>query len=393
MGKQVNGNFGQEEPGVLLLGRNVCEVNPVFRETEVDHQRGAPHMSQRLQRVLKLWIAVVLLLALSARGETLRLVLNPYEGVDWTAWQQLKANFHAHTTESDGSASPDRMIDEYLRHGYSVLAITDHNRCTWPWKKWGRNARDLGMIAIAGNELSRHHHTLSLFIEFETSSENLEQSLKEVANAGGVAILAHPGRYWKPQDDGRLPKTVLERYRMLFAEHPVLLGMEVINADNRYPHDVLLWDGLLGSSMPARPIWGFANDDAHSRSAVGLNWSAIWVPEPKEHSVREALQLGRFFFASVTTRERRLRDPAQVPTVEAVLHDPDRGIITIRARCGSESLPEEACRWVANGEVVHVGRSFPYGSAKEVISYVRAELQGPGGTTFTQPFGFVVEKP
>ena len=345
------------------------------------------------KRFLRLWIAIVLLLALPARGESLRLVLNPYEKVDWGSWQPVKANFHTHTTESDGSASPDRMIDEYHRHGYRVLAITDHNRCTWPWEKWGRNARELGMLAIPGNELSRHHHTLCLFVNFETDSENLEESLKQVAKAGGVAILAHPGRYWKPDQEGKLPNGILERYRKLFEEHRVLIGMEVINADNRYPHDVLLWDSLLGSLMPSRPVWGFANDDAHSRSAAGLNWSMIWVPKLTEESLRESLESGCFSFGSVTTRDRRARDPARVPIVESVIHDPERGTITIQAKCGSEPLPDKACRWVVNGEVVHVGLSFPYRSAKEGIRYVRAELEGPGGTAFTQPFGFLVDKP
>ncbi len=129
------------------------------------------------------------------------------------------------------------MIDQYRRLGYQILALTDHNLCTWPWEKWDRNPQALGMLAVPGNELSRHHHTLSLFCKLETSSEDLEQSLKEVAAAGGVAVLAHPGRYWKPEGEGQLPGQVLSRYRQLFVQHPTLLGMEVFNADDRYPHD------------------------------------------------------------------------------------------------------------------------------------------------------------
>jgi len=38
-----------------------------------------------------------------------------------------KANLHCHTTCSDGKLSPEQVKDLYKRHGYSVIAYTDHN--------------------------------------------------------------------------------------------------------------------------------------------------------------------------------------------------------------------------------------------------------------------------
>ena len=40
--------------------------------------------------------------------------------------KQYKANLHCHSTLSDGKCSPEELKEMYKRHGYSVLAITDH---------------------------------------------------------------------------------------------------------------------------------------------------------------------------------------------------------------------------------------------------------------------------
>ena len=39
---------------------------------------------------------------------------------------QYKANLHCHSTLSDGGMTPDELKSAYRDHGYSVLAITDH---------------------------------------------------------------------------------------------------------------------------------------------------------------------------------------------------------------------------------------------------------------------------
>lgn len=38
-----------------------------------------------------------------------------------------RANLHSHSTLSDGYWPPERLKTEYKRHGYSILAISDHN--------------------------------------------------------------------------------------------------------------------------------------------------------------------------------------------------------------------------------------------------------------------------
>ena len=42
--------------------------------------------------------------------------------------KQFKANLHCHTTLSDGRLTPEMIKEEYKKRGYSVIAITDHER-------------------------------------------------------------------------------------------------------------------------------------------------------------------------------------------------------------------------------------------------------------------------
>ena len=40
--------------------------------------------------------------------------------------KQYKANLHCHSTISDGKKTPKELKEMYKSHGYSILAITDH---------------------------------------------------------------------------------------------------------------------------------------------------------------------------------------------------------------------------------------------------------------------------
>lgn len=115
------------------------------------------------------WAFAVVLLVFCSQGLAQpTLVYDPYEGIDWSSVQQLRTNLHTHTTQSDGALEPGVTIDKYHDQDYDILAITDHNVWTYPWTDFGRDPQKLGMIAVEGNELSRHHHTLGLFANLIT---------------------------------------------------------------------------------------------------------------------------------------------------------------------------------------------------------------------------------
>jgi len=61
---------------------------------------------------------------------------------------QHKANLHCHTTLSDGRISPEEMRSAYKRHGYRVMAFTDHEYIVNH-----QEFNDSDFIAITGYEI------------------------------------------------------------------------------------------------------------------------------------------------------------------------------------------------------------------------------------------------
>ena len=558
------------------------------------------------------------------------LAVNPYADVDWARFKQIKVNLHTHTTESDGRLSPAQVVDEYRARGYHGLALTDHNRNTWPWTAFDRDPEAVGMLAIAGNELSRHHHALSLFSSYETPESDLDAVLKGVANADGLAILCHPAMHWVPQHsvasglsvpltpplrriakgdftvetwfrttnagrsilmgnysggyrgalnlelhtdnrvrvyvqpadgatvdlnvsastlgidtrdgqwhhlagirraeevllylDGRLAgqraddagtyelqgdryfigrdsrtgSTVLngdlcrvrlwrralsheelaavvsgdaispdgllaqyaspiasgsaqaaypdtsgnpdgpldaeadgiapevisdgpdvldsdagwaaalrftpagfptsvsdeafEWYLDVFRRHRELVGIEVLNRtrpDREYPLDRELWDRLLATLMPHRPVWGVAVDDMHGMQHMGGDWVVLLAPQAGERMARRSLSTGRYYFASTRLHDPSVASVEGTPRIERIVHDEPTGRIVVTATVTGEPVPDSACVWISDGRIVHTGLALPYRTVAGIGTYVRAEITGAGGTAFTNPFGLL----
>ena len=325
------------------------------------------------------------------KAQQKKIVNNPYEGVNFVA-NHYKANFHAHTTNSDGAEAPEVVVQAYHADGYRILASTDHNHVTWPWIDFGIDARELEMLPVPGNELSRHHHNLSLFNlypfpERERSTRNLRTSLQEVTENGGINILAHPGRYWEPHEE-EVPEDVASDYIEHFTEFEFLIGMEVYNQEDRYPWDRKLWDALLEEMMPDRPIWGFANDDSHELKHIGLNQNRFPLNELTESAVRKAMIEGRFYFSSVTTHPGNLRDSDEVPKLTRVHYDKKNNKLTLEAESNGAALEGSRFSWFSNkGKKIASGKTIDLDKTEGLTTYLRAEIRGDGGTTYTQPFG------
>ncbi len=341
-----------------------------------------------------------------AGAEQMILVVNPYEGIAWAEIQQYKGNLHTHTTQSDGQFEPARVMDMYRDHGYSILALTDHNKCTWPWEKFERLPGNLGMTALPGNELSRHHHTLSLFCEYETEAEDLDAAIAGVADAGGVAILCHPAMHWEPEYSdasrlrrfldasvrpGEIPAEVLEKYIALFTRYPHLVATEISNASEplyRYPLDRMLWDRLLGELMPDRPIWGVNTDDMHSKDHFGSDYVMFLSASREAQAIREALVQGAFYFATRRVPETGPQSNADPPSITSINHDKAAHTLEVHSSVDGISLPDSAYAWISGGEVIHTGPQLAYHAVSMPAPYVRVEIVAEGGTTFTNPFGF-----
>jgi hypothetical protein len=111
----------------------------------------------------------------------------------------LKANLHAHTTESDGRLSPPEHAIHYRRQGYQVLAITDHSKVT-PCSQF--SAHDFvcfeGIeLGVGRSESGGTFHIVGLDVPPEVADaprDHPQATLDAIAEAGGIGFVAHP--YW-----------------------------------------------------------------------------------------------------------------------------------------------------------------------------------------------------
>ena len=341
-------------------------------------------------------------------------IINPYAEVNWETYGKHKANLHTHTVRSkvrddgsvifnhgliqapdgtilrgpqtrnakrqhpdfreatgrpggsDGWITPTRIIDTYRGLGYTILALTDHDRVTWPWQDYGRDPEALGMLAVQGSEPSQHHHMGSYFNDYNGRFKNLEQSIQAVGERNGLAVIFHPGRYGGSAD----------RYVNLFEKYDHLVGIEVYNQRDRYSQDRELWDRILTRLMPQRPVWGMANDDAHIGAHIGNSWQVFLLPELTEEALRHAMRNGHSFFSNVRGgHPKDGSDPA--PLIESIRVDKGAARITIQAS-GYERV-----EWISAGRVIADGSVL---DANGLQGYVRAVLIGGAGRTYTQPF-------
>jgi hypothetical protein len=291
---------------------------------------------------------------------------NPYDGVEWETATARKGNFHTHSTQSDGALDPEDVIDTYASYGYSVLALTDHNTVTYPWSTYGRDPATVGVVDIQGNELSSGHHIVSLFSGYASTSSDETTLLTGVGAAGGLAFIAHPGRYSYDA------QWYVDHY--LAQSHCV--GQEIYNQGDRYPNDRELWDEVLTILMPDRPVWGFSNDDAHLLSHMGRNRTYFPITgDLTQTAVSNALVSGCFFATYSTS------PTYEPPMVTGLEVDEMTGVITLTA------TNYTSVRWISGGIEVATGESIDLSATSAAVDYVRAELHGSEGSTYLNPFG------
>lgn len=314
----------------------------------------------------------------------MRVISNPYEGIDWETTLQLKSSLHVHTAnstiehgpEEGTTVTPAEQISRYEELGYDVLAITDHDYVTYPWSDYGKS--ESKMLAIKGNELSKNDNLcvyysdwLDLPGEGPATTVGFWESIEAVGRDGGIIYLAHPMR------SGDICRA--EFSAEVFRKHPHVVGMEVLNVGQfERNNSIELWDSLLSTLMPERSVWGSSSDDAHSTRKAGFGWTTLLATERTDEAVREALTNGKSLFSTPKMVENPIGNP---PTVKSITLSSEATTITI------EATDCERIEWTSMGEVVAEGKCIDLTTTKGVEKYLRATLYGPGGVTFTQAWG------
>ena len=106
-----------------------------------------------------------------------------------------RANFHLHTTRSDGRRTPEEAAKLYKSMGYDILAITDHRKVT------EINPPE-GLLLMPGIELdfmlkTQAVHLLGIGVSGRIIHRwqpmgTPQQAIDDIRACGGRAILAHP---------------------------------------------------------------------------------------------------------------------------------------------------------------------------------------------------------
>lgn len=195
----------------------------------------------------------------------------------------LKGNLHTHTTNSDGPHSPQDTIDAYAARGYGFLMLSDHDQFTDPAALDAR-----GMALIPGNEITADGpHLLHVNARSRLAPNPDRQAVIDAVNAdGGFVIFNHPN--WE-ESFNHCPQEKLEAWQGY-------AGIEIYNGVVSWlpgtPLATDRWDRLLGQG---RRLWGYAHDDNHKASDLGIAWNVVQAEPGDLAGVIDALRNGRFY--------------------------------------------------------------------------------------------------
>ena len=286
--------------------------------------------------------------------------------------------------------------------------------------------------AIENNPTSLNNaHVNSWFVDYGHGlvggTSDYETPIKAVDELGGLSVINHPGEYTNARDEKYTADAYDESYdyyitkfENLLLEYPSCLGIDINSkGDSRTRFDRKLWGIMLMDLAPAgRNVVAIATSDAHSTGAAYTGYTRMLMPENTSANLKDCMSKGAFFPASrclgnhdelviyadyllengsvaaKAAMEDVLARQAEdynakyeadyvtdAPFVNKVTVDDDADTIAL------DVSGEWCVRWIANGKTIAWGDEIALDDYSEDIgSYVRAEIFGEGGITYTQAF-------
>jgi len=119
----------------------------------------------------------------------------------------LAADFHVHAFPGDGALALWALRRHAERAGLHVFTLSNHNQVFTARLTQSLSARSDGPLVIAGEEITAdRYHVIAAGIEERVDwNQPAADAIRDVQAQGGVAIAAHPSRFfWAGWDDEAL---------------------------------------------------------------------------------------------------------------------------------------------------------------------------------------------
>ncbi len=205
---------------------------------------------------------------------------NPYQ----VPGRWYKGEFHIHTTNSDGSFSPEKTVAAYVKKGFKVIGVSDHYFVTQvPQSKFP------GVLFIPTAEIAEPHLLhIGCKTKGELPQESYRQSIARIRRDKGFAVINHP--HWSNLCTCELKKFASFADAMEIYNH-------VCEVENASGYSVERWDMLLKKGLK---IWGFANDDDHFRNGFadfGGGFVVIKAKALTQEAILSSLSRGSFYIS------------------------------------------------------------------------------------------------
>ena len=355
---------------------------------------------------------------------------SPYQDLNWPEIGHYDSEFHTHPGLGDEQYDPHQTVDRYHAEGYKILVLAGHDydipddymNSIYPWTKLAeiyenikhvrnptednktyeeianepyqnRDPVKLGMVSVEGNEVSGPHHMVSLFNSLTNGAATETATLRIIEESGGIVYFAHPGRYVE-----RWGLTAYW-YADLYLRFDALIGQAVFNREDTYPNDREFYDKIVHILGHDRPVWLYGEDDMHQETTLGWNRDVILLENFRPGSMHPDIPDGSApdVFTALKNGYSYLWKPSQQYNKRAFnIIDVKVSDNEIEIKIDNQSQVNEI-RWRTHNpdmdltETIHYGYKVSTKNLPQYSKFVRAEIQGPAGTIYTQPF-YIKEK-
>ncbi len=290
-----------------------------------------------------------------------------------------KGNLHTHTTESDGDADPEFVVNWFMEHGYDFLVLSDHNHRTIL-----DHEVEGGPLMVPGEEVSARIEVGTIPIHINgigisrvvepTHGDDIVRTIQAnvdaIHDAGGIAQLNHPNFKWA-FDHTHIKQVKGADLLEVFNGHP---GVNLYGATGKFSNEEI-WDRVLSAG---KVIFGTATDDSHryydyhpGQSNPGRGWVVVHASELTVNAIVDGLATGEFY-SSTGIVLTELEQSMESISLE-IEQESDFIYTTTFSGKDGEVLAEET----------GLTASYPIGGDE---GYVRATIRSSsGGKAWTQP--------